>query len=349
MKPRIGIVPGDPCGVGPELIARLLADSELCARADLLLVGDPWVLERGAQAAGVACPLRVAQRVEDLPPAGDTGEGAPPLLDVASVRPGQIRVGEASAAAGEAVLTALGAALDLERDGRLDAILFAPLNKQAMAMTGYGFGDELHWFAHRLGHDGPIGEFNVLDGLWTTRVTSHVPLKDVVGLITRDSVLQAVRFVDEALRRAGREVPRISVAALNPHAGDGGLFGREEIDVIAPAVEAARAEGLIVDGPWPADTVFLRGRDGECDAVVTMYHDQGQIAMKLMGFDRGVTVQGGLSVPITTPAHGTAFDIAGKGVASPEATRRAFALACDMAEARRAGRARAATRELVDP
>jgi 4-hydroxythreonine-4-phosphate dehydrogenase len=332
MKPRIGIVPGDPCGVGPELVARLLSDAPLCARAEVLLVGDAWVLERGAEAAGVACPLRVVQRVEDVP----SGEGAPVLLDVASVRPSQIAVGKASAAAGEAVLTALGAALDLDRAGRLDAIMFAPLNKQAMAMTGYGFRDELHWFAHRLGHDGAIGEFNVLDGLWTTRVTSHVPLKDVVGLITRESVLEAIRFVDAALRRAGREAPRISVAALNPHAGDGGLFGREEIDVIAPAVEAARGEGLAADGPWPADTVFLRGRDGQCDAVVTMYHDQGQIAMKLMGFDRGVTVQGGLPVPITTPAHGTAFDIAGKGVASPEATRRAFALACDMAEARRA-------------
>jgi len=275
----------------------------------------------------------VVERVEDA----TATPGVPALLDIASVRPEQITVGEASAAAGQAVLTALGAALDLERAGHLDAVLFAPLNKQAMAATGYGFGDELHWFAHRLGHNGPIGEFNVLDGLWTTRVTSHVPLKDVAEMITEDAVVDAIHFLNVALKRAGTGAPRISVAALNPHAGDGGLFGREEIDIIAPAVSRAQVDGVIVDGPWPADTVFLRGRDGACDGVVTMYHDQGQIAMKLMGFDRGVTVQGGLPVAITTPAHGTAFDIAGKGVASPEATRRAFSLACDMAEVRRAG------------
>ena len=334
MTPRIGIVPGDPCGIGPELIARLLADRAFTARAEVLVVGDPWVLARGARDAGVECPVHVVERVEDAAGA----DAAPALLDVASVRPGQITVGEASAAGGQSVLTALGAALDLERAGHLDALMFAPLNKQAMAATGYGFRDELHWFAHRLGHNGPIGEFNVLDGLWTTRVTSHVPLKDVVELITERSVVDAIHFVDAALKAAGNPAPRIAVAALNPHAGDGGLFGREEIDVIAPAVSRAQADGVVVDGPWPADTVFLRGRDGACDAIVTMYHDQGQIAMKLMGFDKGVTVQGGLPVPITTPAHGTAFDIAGKGVASPEATRRAFTLACEMAEARRAGR-----------
>ena len=142
-------------------------------------------------------------------------------------------------------------------------------------------------------------------------------------------------MVNPALKGAGKPEARIAVAALTPLAGDGGLFGREELDTIGPAVQRARDNGINADGPWPADTIFLRGRDGECDAVVTMYHDQGQIAMKLMGFYKGVTVQGGLPVPITTPAHGTAYDIAGKGIANPEAARRAFSLACDMARARR--------------
>jgi 4-hydroxythreonine-4-phosphate dehydrogenase len=130
--------------------------------------------------------------------------------------------------------------------------------------------------------------------------------------------------------------PRLAVAALNPHGGEGGLFGREEIDAIAPAIQQARLDGIDAQGPFPADTIFLRARAGTFDAVVSMYHDQGQIAMKLMGFERGVTVQGGLPIPITTPAHGTAFDIAGRGVANPEALRQAFLLACRMAANRKA-------------
>jgi len=332
MKPRLGIVLGDPCGIGPELIARVLSESELRAMADVLIVGDSWLLEEGARVAGVACPARVVHSVAEV---AFDDDDTPLLLESDTIAREQVRVGEPLEAGGHAVLAALDRALELERDGHIDAIMFAPLNKQAMAKTGYGFGDELHWFAHRLGHNGPIGEFNVLDSLWTSRVTSHVALKDVCALITEEAIVSAVEFIDASLKAAGRAQPRISVAALNPHAGDGGLFGREEIDIIAPAVETARSRGISVDGPWPADTVFLRGRDGACDAIVTMYHDQGQIAMKLMGFDKGVTVQGGLPVPIATPAHGTAYDIAGKGIANPEAARRAFRLACDMARARR--------------
>ncbi len=167
------------------------------------------------------------------------------------------------------------------------------------------------------------------------RVTSHVPLKDVAELITETGILDAIDLIDGELKRAGNPAPRIGVAGLNPHAGDGGNFGREEIDVIAPAVERAKMEGYAVAGPYPADTIFVRAKKGEFDAVVTMYHDQGQIAMKLMGFGRGVTVQGGLPVPVTTPAHGTAYDIVGKGIAEIESTRQAFLIACRIGESLR--------------
>jgi 4-hydroxythreonine-4-phosphate dehydrogenase len=330
MKPRIAVVLGDPCGVGPELIAKLLCDADLRARAHVLVVGDAWVLEGGARVAGVECPVRVVDRVEDV----SFDDDRPVLLECRTVAPAEVRTGEVLAAAGRAVLAALDRALDLERAGVVDAIMFAPLNKQAMHLTGYGFGDELHWFAHRLGHNGPIGEFNVLDRLWTSRVTSHVPLKDVCAMITEDAVADAIAFVDAALKQAGNPQPRIAVAALNPHAGDGGLFGREEIDIIAPAVARARDRGITVDGPWAADTVFLRGRDGDCDAIVTMYHDQGQIAIKLLGFERGVTVLGGLPIAITTPAHGTAYDIAGEGIANDQAIKRAFEIAVGMGRVR---------------
>ena len=153
------------------------------------------------------------------------------------------------------------------------------------------------------------------------------------ALITEDRIIERLRLTRDALSRSGHERPRIGVAALNPHAGDGGAFGREEIEVIAPAVRKAQAEGLEVTGPFPSDTVFLRARRGEFDAVLTMYHDQGQIAIKLLGFDQGVTLIGGeLPFPITTPAHGTAYDIAGRGIANPEPTWRAFDIACRLAE-----------------
>jgi 4-hydroxythreonine-4-phosphate dehydrogenase len=171
-------------------------------------------------------------------------------------------------------------------------------------------------------------------------VTSHVPLKDVSALLTREGVADGVALLTRGLRSAGLATPRIAVCGLNPHNGDGGAFGREEIDVIAPGVELARSQGYPADGPFPADTIFVRAtrKDGQgYDGVLTMYHDQGQIAMKLMGFDRGVTVPGGLPIPIATPAHGTAYDIAGRGVANTGAMRNAFALACKMGATRRAG------------
>ena len=164
-------------------------------------------------------------------------------------------------------------------------------------------------------------------------MTSHVPLKGVAALITRASILQAIERTRDAMMQAGFTAPRIAVAALNPHAGDGGNFGTEEIEVIGPAVEEARGRGHSVEGPFPSDTVFLRAKAGLFDAVLTMYHDQGQIAMKLMGFDVGVTLLGGYPVPIATPAHGTAYEIAGKGVANVGATRQAVLLAARMGQA----------------
>jgi 4-hydroxythreonine-4-phosphate dehydrogenase len=328
------MVLGDPCGIGPEVSAKLLASETSGRRAELLLIGDYWVFEQGQRAAGTSNTL---QRVCSADEA-DFSSGAPVFLDCPSMEPEELRVGEAQAPAGRCVLACLGRAIELAREDAVDAILFAPLNKQAMHLAGYGYEDEMHWFADELGYEGPFTEFNVLDRLWTSRVTSHVPLSRVAAMITEDRIVETVALIDAGQRDAGIESPRIAVAGLNPHAGDGGIFGREEIDIIAPAVERARARGIRVQGPFPSDTVFLRARDGDYDAVVTMYHDQGQIAMKLMGFERGVTVLGGLPVPIATPAHGSAFDIAGQGVARADAMEQAFRIACRMGERRRVSR-----------
>jgi 4-hydroxythreonine-4-phosphate dehydrogenase len=222
--------------------------------------------------------------------------------------------------------------------GPADAICFAPLNKAALRAGGMDHPDELHWFAEVLDFAGTCVELNVLENLWTSRVTSHVPLSEVARLITREKVAEQVELIHGSLLRAGVTQPRIAVCGLNPHNGDNGAYGREEIDIIAPGVELAKSRGFPAEGPFPADTAFVRAtrKDGGFDGVVTMYHDQGQIAMKLLGFERGVTVQGGLPMPITTPAHGTAYDIAGQGVANAGAMKNAFAIACRMGAGARA-------------
>lgn len=199
-----------------------------------------------------------------------------------------------------------------------------------MHKAGLGKDDELHYMAEKLGVTNYISELNTLDGIWTSRVTSHIALRDVSDTITAERVSEAVHLINSTLRRSGMKRPRISVAALNPHAGDNGNFGTEEIDILEPTVRKLAQLQMSIDGPWPSDTVFLKAVAKEIDAVVTMYHDQGQIALKLLGFDRRITVQGGLPIPVATPAHGTAFDIAGKARADVGATRAAFEIACDL-------------------
>jgi 4-hydroxythreonine-4-phosphate dehydrogenase len=326
MKPRIGLIPGDPSGIGPELVARLLND-EAVAAADILLIGDRAVFDLGMDQSGLSFDLRQAD-----PRAGWWHVRKPGYawLETQTISTDDIEIARETEASGRSVLATLELALDLARDGWIDAIVFAPFNKAAMHLAGLGHSDELHYMADRLGVEDYLSELNVLDGMWTSRVTSHIALRDVADAIDEHRICEAIELIDKTLRRSGRQRPRISVAALNPHAGDRGNFGREEVDVIRPAVEKMAEKQIAVDGPWPSDTVFLKAKAGEIDAVVTMYHDQGQIALKLLGFERGVTVQGGMPFPVTTPAHGTAFDIAGQGKADVGATRAAFRLACDM-------------------
>ena len=328
MSARVALLLGDPCGVGPELVAKLLASGALDPEVATVVIGEPRILDRAEALAGTAIDLPQITRLDELAAPG------PALLAGPPVDPADAPIGEVSTPAGKAVLETFRVALGLAEAGEVDAICFGPCNKQAMHQAGLDLEDELRFFVQVLGFDGHVGEVNATDQLATTRVTSHVPLRSVADLITEDGVLRAIRLARDTLRAAGKPHPRIGVAGLNPHAGDGGIFGREEIEVIAPAVERARAEQIAASGPYPSDTVFLRARDGAFDAVVTMYHDQGQIAMKLMGFERGITIHAGLPIPITTPAHGTAFDIAGRGIARVDALRQAYRAACAMAKAR---------------
>jgi len=332
-KPVVALTLGDPAGIGPELMAKLLARHEVVERAQVVLAGDAWLWEEGQAVAGIRVPMRTVagfEQVRSLP------EGLPCFLPVESVRREEAPRAEVSAAAGASACTVLGMCLDAASAGLIDAICYAPLNKGSMVKSGMKFTDELHFSASRLKVSSYVCEFNTMGDLWTARVSSHVPLRDVVLYLTQERIIESAKLLYEALRLAGFAHPRVAVAALNPHGGEGGAFGREEIDIIAPAVRQANAEGYPVAGPFPADTIFLKARDGHYDGIITMYHDQGQIAIKLMGFERGVTIQGGLPIPITTPAHGTAFDIVGQNKANVEATVQAFLVGCRMGAAHRA-------------
>ena len=303
--PTIALFTGDPAGIGTELVQKLLNQTSTRQQAKIILIS-----QRGT----VQTPPSVQWH---------TWSG----LDTPA-----FPVGLANANNGQYMLNGLQEGAQLVRDGHADALCFAPLNKSALRLGGMHQEDELRWFAQLLKFDGICGELNVLQDLWTSRVTSHVPLKEVSELLTPAKVVESIQMISKALQASGKKNPRIAVCGLNPHNGDNGNYGDEEITIIAPGVEQAKASGFPADGPYPADTAFVRAirKEGGYDGVVTMYHDQGQIAMKLMGFEKGVTVHGGLPIPITTPAHGTAYDISGKNAANPQAMMNAFDIACRM-------------------
>ena len=330
--PVVALTLGDPAGIGAELIARLLARSDLVSQANVALIGDRWLWDEGQRIAGLQVPTAPSASLAQVRSRADTT--LPAFIAMDTVAPEQVHRSQAEAAGGASVLKVLDACMDAALARDIDAICFAPLNKFAMKLGGMKHEDELHHFAKHLGVSSYFCEFNTLGRLWTSRVSSHVPLKDAAGLLDKGRIKDAARLIYRSLQANGIAAPKVAVAGFNPHNGDGGTCGREEIDIIAPAVKELNDEGIPVAGPFPADTIFLKARDGEYEAIVTMYHDQGQIAIKLMGFSQGVTVQGGLPVPITTPAHGTAYDIAGQGKANVDATANAFAIACRMGCAR---------------
>ena len=332
-RPRLALLLGDMTGIGPELVARVVSDRRLADVADIVVLGDRRVLEMGARDAGVTLAIDSVADVAAI----DWDAPAVPLIDLGNIDPTALPRAEVSAESGRLTGETLAEAVKRSVMGEFDAITFAPLNKAALHAGGWKFPDEHKMFAHLLDHKGYFSEMNVLDGQWMSRVTSHVSLRTALDQITHDSIIEAINLVDRTMRRAGIEKPRIAVAALNPHAGENGLFGREEIDLIGPAVQAAAATGIDCKGPFPADTIYLKAFAGDYDSVVAMYHDQGQIATKLRGFNRGVTVTAGLDTVFTTPAHGTAFDIVGKGTASTGALENAIRLAAQLAGRRNAG------------
>lgn len=329
----IALIQGDPGGIGPELLVRLLKDESVRGSANLIIIGAPAILARGEKQIGTRI-----EKVRHAPLEApiDVTEGEILHLDLEIDGIDDVPVAQVSAAGGKSSIAGLRRAFELSRDGLIDGAVFMPFNKSSMHAGGSAFSDELGFARDFFGLATTASEFNVANGMWNGRITSHVAMKDVPDLLTLERVEEGIHLADRTLKMAGYERPRIVVAAYNPHAGDNGLMGDEEIRVIKPAVERAKLKQVNCVGPLPADTLWLKVRDGDYDAVVTMYHDQGQIAIKLLGFDKGVSVLAGLPLPITTPAHGTAFDIAGKACANLVPTQNAFIMCLNMASKRAA-------------
>jgi len=331
-KTTIAIVQGDPAGIGPELLIKLLSDKKAIDQVNILVVGDPKVFLRGESTVGykIGNVLHIAD-IDNL----DFSNTNINHLDINFNGIEDVQTANVSAIGGTSTIETLHRSLELSKEGFVAGIIFMPFNKESMYLAGNEFKDEIGFISKFFKIKTRVSEYNFANGMWNSRVTSHVAMKDVHNLLNEDLICEEIALTNQTLELAGYDRPRIVVSAYNPHAGDGGLMGREEIDVIAPAIKKMKQKQIAVNGPLPADTLWLKVRDGEYDAVVTMYHDQGQIAIKLLGFDRGVTVLAGLPIPITTPAHGTAFDIAGQNKANIVPTQNAFIMAVNMAEHRK--------------
>ena len=327
--PVLALTLGDPVGVGPEVTARAICDPEVRAACRPLVVGSRAVLERAAAVCGVALPAVV--QVQD-PAAGLEGE----LL--------ALPLGRVSPVAGRASIEYVLRGIDLCLERRAAAIVTAPINKEAMNAAGFRYAGHTELLAERTGSKeaammlvtgtGGGGTGSERRELRVTHVTTHVAFERVPSLVTAHRLATVFELTHLTMRQLGIERPRVAVAGLNPHAGEHGLFGSQEADTIGPAVERAKAAGLDFSGPWPPDTVFARAYRGQFDCVVAMYHDQGHIAIKMIGFDEGVNVSLGLPIVRTSVDHGTAYDIAGQGIARPVSMIQATLLAAQLSKAR---------------
>ena len=329
--PLVAVTMGDPAGIGPEIIAKTFADPGFHARNRALVVGDAGMLERAAQLLGLSL------RINDIPEPEDAAfePGTADVLQVGEL-PLDLPFGELDARAGDAAFRYLERATRLASAGRVAAIATAPLNKEAMHLAGHGYPGHTEILADLTGTQ-DYAMMLVTDELKVIHVSTHVSLKEAIERAQPERELAVIRLAHESMKRLGVERPRVAVAGLNPHAGENGLFGKEDLEKIRPAVKAALEEGVDASGPWAPDTVMMRARQGHFDVVVVQYHDQGHIPIKLMGFDTGVNVTVGLPFFRTSVDHGTAFDIAGTGKADHASLEAALDLARALAGAEEKG------------
>jgi 4-hydroxythreonine-4-phosphate dehydrogenase len=333
--PRIGITMGDPSGIGPEVVLKAVAEEEVLRCCVPVIIGDAQLLAHNARTLDLQCGYEIVRRGEPFP-----DQIRNPVIFHLDNIDGHVEPGIESGSAGKAAAEYIEAAVELCAAGSIDAIATAPINKRALFLGGYSFPGHTEFLAHLTGTEDYAMGF-VAANLRVVLISTHVPLSEAIRLVTRERIEKTIRLADQELQRWGIERPRLAVAALNPHGAEGGLFGIEEASEIMPAVESCRtADGINVRGPFSADTVFLRASRGEFDAVVACYHDQAMIPVKCLSFGEAVNITLGLPFIRTSVDHGTAFDIAGKGIAEHSSMVEAIKLAAELSlKAGESGRA----------
>ena len=325
-RPLIGVTIGDPAGVGPEIVARAVANPSLHQQGRLLVIGSAPVVEKAVHLIGGALSIHPIAAADQ----GIYAPGTLDLMDVGAVRVDSLQPGVVQPEAGEAAFRYVRAAIEMAMAAEIDGLATAPINKEALKAGGVPYLDHTEMLAKLTGSPDPMTLF-VVGNLRIFFLTRHLSLVEACRRVTAERVADCLHRIDGVLRRLGTARPRIAVAGLNPHAGEGGLFGTEEIEQIAPGVDRARREGIDACGPIPADSVFFLTLRGKYDAVLSLYHDQGHIAAKTLDFERTVGVTVGLPILRTSVDHGTAFDIAWKGVASPTSMEEAIRVAAEYA------------------
>jgi len=334
IRPRIAISTGDPNGIGPEVALKCLSDSRLLNRIRPVLIGSIRVLREHLKRLDLKGVHLVESRVPDSPDSDDSI----PVIDLEGYGSFEVDFGILSGTAGALAMKAVDSAVDLCLSGTVDAMVTSPISKEAIGLAGYTSPGHTEFIAEKCGsHSHTM--MMVADKLRIGLVTTHVPLSRVSSLVTQEAVLEKLRIMSITLETDfGISRPQIAVLGLNPHAGESGLLGSEENDVLIPAVRTACEKGYYAAGPFPADGFFGTASYLNYDGVLAMYHDQGLVPFKALAFDSGVNYTAGLGIVRTSPDHGTAFNIAGKGVANPDSMRSAIYLAVDVARRRLAGR-----------
>ena len=325
-KPILGVLLGNSAGVGPELVAMLAKKDYYREYCRPVIIGDVRMFEHGMKTVGCEVPYYIISDLSEC----DWEKGYP-VLDLHNQDPQKVEFGKATQYCGASDLEQMDTAIELCRNGKIEGFVFGPFHKGAMKMAGLHDESEHTYLAHAFNLTTPFCEVNMMDDLMTVRTTSHIPISEVSANINEQTLREAIEL-GEITGESLRPEPRLAVAALNPHCGEFGLCGREEVDIIAPTIEKVVKEtGWNVTGPYSADTLFISALKGDFDVVVTMYHDQGQIALKLVGFQRCITIAGGQPYPIATCAHGTAFDKVGKASVTTDSFERAVRTTAQMA------------------
>ena len=325
-KPLIAVTMGDPAGIGPEIVARTIDDKEIFNIARCIVIGDRKIMEKAIQIVGADLKIHVTEN----PAEGDYSEGVLNLIDLDNINMDQFEYGKVSAMCGQAAYDYIAKSIEITMSGQADAVATTPINKESLHAAEVPFIGHTEIFGALTGTEDPLTMFET-NGLRVFFLTRHKSLRDMLDDIKKDRIIDYVQRCTEALRKLGVNEGTMAVAGLNPHSGEHGLFGWEEVNEIAPAVEELKKQGYDVAGPVPADSVFHQAARGKYNSVLSLYHDQGHIATKTLDFDRTISITNGMPILRTSVDHGTAFDIAGKGIAGAVSMKEAVRLAAKYA------------------